>query len=571
MNKDGKMDIITCGDEGFVFIHYNQNNNFQKVEKLACGGLAVWGFDIADLNKDGFLDVVAATYIDNKLYYFLYDKDHIYRTNAGDNKFLSHGPIITGAMNFDVVVDDFDLDGDKDAITCSSRDHNVNVHLNDWKGTLGPKNSFSSGEWNSRIIGYDVDGDGDKDIITASFKDNTLNVHRNISIDPDRKIVKNCFIEGILRDKKTNQPLQGVISILDEQNKAFSSVKTDEKGYYKLNIPCDQNMKIHAKAPNYPAFEENVNVPEQTSLLKKDIFLEQLVSAFVFGTVKDAKTLKPLNAHITIKDLYKSIVYEVTEQNEYRKELPFARGYTIYVEAEGYYPQSSTFALYERDAKTGVERNFLLTPIEKVKIAKIQGTVYNQDTKEKIPNATVKLQNEHQNTLQEVLSDAMGQFSFTVPFGTYKLEASKQLFLPFSTSVKVTEEHVEKPLIQDLPLNPLALDKIFVIDNIYYDYDKATLRKESIPVLEQLVNILQENPTIHVEISGHTDSDGSDEYNLKLSDARAKSVVDYLIKSGIAAERLTAKGYGETKPIAPNDTPANKQKNRRTEMKIIKI
>jgi outer membrane protein OmpA-like peptidoglycan-associated protein/tetratricopeptide (TPR) repeat protein len=116
----------------------------------------------------------------------------------------------------------------------------------------------------------------------------------------------------------------------------------------------------------------------------------------------------------------------------------------------------------------------------------------------------------------------------------------------------------------------------FIIKNIYYDFDKSNLRKESETVLDTtLLVILRENPTIIVEISSHTDSKGEDDYNMKLSQRRAESVVNYLIKNGIDKQRLVARGYGETRPIASNqnpdgsDNPEGRQKNRRTEFKII--
>lgn len=108
-----------------------------------------------------------------------------------------------------------------------------------------------------------------------------------------------------------------------------------------------------------------------------------------------------------------------------------------------------------------------------------------------------------------------------------------------------------------------------VLRNVFFDVDKATLRKESEAELERLVELLNNNKSIKILISGHTDSDGNDDHNLRLSDARAKAVVDYLISKNIAGSRLTSKGFGETKPIMPNDTPENKQMNRRTEIEII--
>ena len=104
--------------------------------------------------------------------------------------------------------------------------------------------------------------------------------------------------------------------------------------------------------------------------------------------------------------------------------------------------------------------------------------------------------------------------------------------------------------------------------NIFFDFDKATLRPESTSELERLMKFLNDIPSMKIEIAGHTDSKGADDYNLKLSANRAQAVVDHLTKNGIASSRLTAKGYGETKPIAGNDTDEGRQLNRRTEFEI---
>lgn len=124
----------------------------------------------------------------------------------------------------------------------------------------------------------------------------------------------------------------------------------------------------------------------------------------------------------------------------------------------------------------------------------------------------------------------------------------------------------------------LVLDRIFEtaeikLNNIYYDYNSAKLRAESFPELDKLVTLLKENPSIQIQLNSHTDSRGSDSYNLKLSQARAQSVVDYLVQNGITAERLTAKGYGETEPVnkcvnGVKCTEEEHQLNRRTTFKV---
>ena len=109
-----------------------------------------------------------------------------------------------------------------------------------------------------------------------------------------------------------------------------------------------------------------------------------------------------------------------------------------------------------------------------------------------------------------------------------------------------------------------------VLHNIFFDFDKSELQPQSQPELTALLNFLQKNPTVFIEIEGHTDNLGDNAHNLKLSEARAKAVMDYLTNNGISPERLSCKGYGATHPIQPNDTEEGRAANRRTECKVMK-
>ena len=108
------------------------------------------------------------------------------------------------------------------------------------------------------------------------------------------------------------------------------------------------------------------------------------------------------------------------------------------------------------------------------------------------------------------------------------------------------------------------------LNNVFFDFDKWDLRAESHLELNRVVKLLEENPAIEIEMSAHTDSYGSDEYNFKLSDNRARSVMEYIIAKGISPSRIMSQGYGETKPVVLNDTPENRQLNRRVEFTILK-
>jgi outer membrane protein OmpA-like peptidoglycan-associated protein len=105
---------------------------------------------------------------------------------------------------------------------------------------------------------------------------------------------------------------------------------------------------------------------------------------------------------------------------------------------------------------------------------------------------------------------------------------------------------------------------------ILFDYDKATIRQESYSALQSIANIMKEYPNTTFHIEGHTDSRGSDAYNMKLSKERAASVMNYLTTIGMTANRLTSEGYGEARPVATNNTAAGRQQNRRVEISLQK-
>jgi outer membrane protein OmpA-like peptidoglycan-associated protein len=118
-------------------------------------------------------------------------------------------------------------------------------------------------------------------------------------------------------------------------------------------------------------------------------------------------------------------------------------------------------------------------------------------------------------------------------------------------------------------LKKIATGNILVLNNIFFQTDHYTLEPESYPELDILAGFLAKNQGLTVEISGHTDNVGSDEYNMQLSAKRAGAVYDYLVGKGIDPRRLSFKGYGESKPVASNEEESGRAKNRRTEMKIL--
>jgi outer membrane protein OmpA-like peptidoglycan-associated protein len=142
------------------------------------------------------------------------------------------------------------------------------------------------------------------------------------------------------------------------------------------------------------------------------------------------------------------------------------------------------------------------------------------------------------------------------------------LFFSENFSLKYTYQ-AERPYLKDVPLQPIKAGNRIVLRNIFFEIDSYALRKESAAELNKLLRFLQLNPGVNIEISGHTDNTGNPEYNQKLSENRAKSVTDFLIQAKVDPQRIISRGYGLTRPIAPNDTEEGRALNRRTEMQII--
>ncbi len=563
MDNDGKKDFVTACDDGFIYIHYNDEKNFKSYVKLV-SKTSVWGLAVKDLNKDGFKDVAAASYIGSNLIVYLSLGANF---NDGKKAYDKGSFIQTGSMCFDLVLDDFDLDGDVDAITASSRDGNVNVHLNDGTGKFLNKASFISGNWNSRILGLDVDGDKDPDIITSSIKDNNLNIHRNLAADPKKQTT--ALLTGTIQDKNTKKPIIGTVYLKTPDNVTVAVAKTDNNGKFKANVPFDVKLNLLAEVQGYPSYKDQIIVPPTGA--DKLIELEIITGANVYGKITDSKTLKPLQATIEIKDAMNNVVTTLQSEPDGSYKTPISfnpKAYKIFVSVPKYNSKSSEFMMLKTNPMD-VEKNFALE--KEVITPTVEGTIYELGTKNIIPFATLKITDTNGNFVKEVQADSNGYYKFQGPAASYKVALTKPAYFFSLYEFELKVENGETPLKKDMELEKLEVGKSIVLKNIFYDVAKATLRPESKTELMRLKQIMDENPTLVIELSGHTDNDGDDAYNLNLSQERAKSVVSFLVNEKIPVERMVAKGYGETKPVVLNDSPANKQKNRRTEVMVLKF
>ena len=168
------------------------------------------------------------------------------------------------------------------------------------------------------------------------------------------------------------------------------------------------------------------------------------------------------------------------------------------------------------------------------------------------------------------ITDTDGKYRIKLPeLKNYGVEIHAKDYMFFLDIVKLPIHIKGREVSNDFALNKVEVGTKIVLKNIYFDLGKAKLKPESDVELNKVIQFMQDNSDLKIEISGHTDNVGSVKANAVLSEARAKSVVDYLVANGIPQERLVYKGYGSSQPIAPNTSEASKKLNRRVEFKVL--
>ena len=209
----------------------------------------------------------------------------------------------------------------------------------------------------------------------------------------------------------------------------------------------------------------------------------------------------------------------------------------------------------------------------------LSGNVKQKGSNRFIDSAVIELVNTSNNTKEFVYTDKNGQYKTKLkPQSSYLIRASKVMYFTVSSPLQLnmSGKKISENFTGNFILDEIIIEKPIVLENIYYDLDKWNIRPDAEAELNKVVQAMADNPKIHIELSSHTDSRAGDQYNLVLSDKRARAAVEYLIQKGVAAKRMKWKGYGETKLVnkCKNDVPCSEeehQQNRRTEFKVIKI
>lgn len=313
-------------------------------------------------------------------------------------------------------------------------------------------------------------------------------------------------------------------------------------------------------------FTSRANKAAEGAQLDIFIMVPKTFHITINGKVSDEKTQTPLVASEEVRPAgLQAQNLKTSAAGTFTLKLGETRTIVFNTSAEGYVPKEDKLMLPVINSDTIVYVDINLKPIPKKLL--ITGRTLDAKTGNMVPAKVEVFSRKSRKTLAVLESD--GGFEKEIPeTGWYVFNASAEGYLNLTDSL-LADNNDNSPFSKDLELIPIEVGVTVRLKNIYFDFDRTTLKKESFVELNKVVAFLKQNKSVAIEIAGHTDSKGSDEYNLNLSQGRSQAVVDYLISQGIATERLKAHGYGETVPLSTNDTDAGRANNRRVEFTIL--
>jgi outer membrane protein OmpA-like peptidoglycan-associated protein len=254
--------------------------------------------------------------------------------------------------------------------------------------------------------------------------------------------------------------------------------------------------------------------------------------------------------------------------------LPHKKTYKFTYTADGYHAVTNSYKVDPGKEYIETEMVFILPDVRLEKKALgtvgIYGVITNLQ-KKAVKNVTINvIDNSNGKLAGTYTSDNLGKFQFVLNRGVnYNLSFESDGYLMQSANVNTPKENYYSSVEKNIVLQPIAEGSKIVLNNLFFDSNKSKIRKDSYVELAKVSKFLKNRPDIKVEVAGYTDNKGDDKANTKLSQARSKAVMDYLVKNGILASRVTSKGYGKDLPVATNDTEEGRQMNRRVELKIL--
>ncbi len=364
-------------------------------------------------------------------------------------------------------------------------------------------------------------------------------------------------IVGRIVDARTGEPLGASVNF-PENPRLSSLTASATTGVFTVERVPAGVVVVEVDAEGYQRQAVPINVEGDVASQYEFALRPLITYGVIAGLVTDAKTNKPLEATIEFPETDIASMTSDPATGGFRLDDVPVAVYTVTAEAEGYFKASLTVQ---------VEEGRVASPTFALKPLTMKSTITGKVSDKKTGEPLAAVVEFPDSDVPSVTTDGeTGVYRAEIPVGSYAMKVTAEDYIAQTAAVVLEED---KPTLRDFELVKKGMT--ITLRGVYFDFNKATIKPESHPALADAAKILTDNPSISVEIQGHTDAIGSDEYNQKLSERRAQAVVAYLVQNlGIDVSRLTARGYGESKPIASNDTDEGRALNRRVEFVIVK-
>lgn len=372
----------------------------------------------------------------------------------------------------------------------------------------------------------------------------------------------NAVVEGRVLDDKKLAPLSAVITVFNTTTgETFSTSNNATDGEYSVVLNAGYNYKITFDNSNF--FPDTLvfalENQKKFELISKNIIMRSSYPVLIDVVDKDLK--KRMNVWLNVgraeKNIYKDSIPSSQLPMKVMFEAPY--NYAISTAKDKYIKSDQVWTFKEK--RLSPDKN-VIVGVEHTK-APFVASVISSSTKQKV-NVKVMCHNKNQ---EEVLIANSDEKIKLRKGDRYEVIAGSQEGYFFSSTEVVGG--IDSAVV--MQVIPIEVGALLTLNNITFETNSAELRKGSQFELDRIVELMKFNPTVTIEISAHTDDIGTDANNLQLSDKRAKSAFEYLKTKGVNFEKLVPKGYGESKPVVPNDSDTNRAQNRRVELRILKL
>ena len=378
----------------------------------------------------------------------------------------------------------------------------------------------------------------------------------------------NVTIQGIIKSGKTQQPLsaQVIVKNLSSGNEVTVENNLND-GRYSLLLTTGQKYIVQIINKEYLVENLDFDFEKQDKYLeiKKDIFLKSEYTLDL--TVIDPDLNQPLDAWVSFSGA-EPLVRDSIKSDRYplHLNLQSTPNYEIKAAAPGH-PELTELWKFDALKMKSAMAYSLILPHKKIKyIASVTNVVTNQKIKTKVSF--------NNGTINETIIAEEGEEVYLRKGDRYQVVTSSDKGFFFSSASIIAgegEADAEGNFTISLKLAPMKVGSQLTLNHITFPSNSADINTSSFLELDQIIDLMNKNPGLSIEISAHTDDVGTEDYNQRLSEKRALSIVRYLSKKGTGIERLRPVGFGKSKPIANNDSEENRAKNRRVELRVLSI